>query len=87
VGDDTATGTHAFEFPGEPVDLLDRWTAASKVVVVDAMRSGARAGTIHRIDATRCPLPGEATAGSTHALGLGRAVELARAPSSYPLCC
>lgn len=77
-------GTRAVELAGEPVDLLECWAPASEVIVVDAARSGARAGTIHRVDARRRELPLQLVAGSTHALGLAQAVELARALGRLP---
>ena len=43
--------------PAEPVDLLDDGDAADLVVVVDAVRSGRRPGTLMVRDANREPLP------------------------------
>ena len=81
-----AGGVHeARESGGDPVALLDAWRAAGAAVLVDAVRSGAPAGTIHRFDASAVALP-EALAGatSTHALGLAGAIELGRALGQLP---
>jgi hydrogenase maturation protease len=71
------------EHDGEPAGLLDIWKGARVAVVVDSVRTGAAAGTVHRAelrDAVRVTAP----AGSTHGLGLGEAVELARALDRLP---
>jgi hydrogenase maturation protease len=70
------------EVGGDPAALLDAWEGGGEVVVVDAIRSGATPGTIHRLDASALP-PGLRSA-STHALGLADAVELARALDRLP---
>ena len=64
--------------------LVEAWSAAQGAVVVDAVSSGAAPGTIHRLDARRDPLPAELFRGSTHALSLVEAVELARALDRLP---
>jgi hydrogenase maturation protease len=72
------------EHEGDPLALLDVWDGAESVVVIDAVRSGAAAGTIHRLDADE-PLPAALrTSTSTHAVGLAEAVELARALGRLP---
>jgi hydrogenase maturation protease len=73
------------EFQQEPTSLLDEWQGHDAVVLVDTMRSGATPGTIRRIDASQTPLP-RALGGSTstHAVGLGETLELARAVGRLP---
>jgi hydrogenase maturation protease len=63
---------------------LDVLRRGERVIVVDAMRSGAPAGTVRRIDVREEPLPASFSPGSTHALDLGTAVELARALGTLP---
>jgi len=61
--------------------LLAHWHDAERVIVVDAVRSGAPPGTRHRLR------PGEwaATASvSSHGFGLASALELARALGDLP---
>jgi hydrogenase maturation protease len=73
------------EHEGETLALLDIWQGADAVVLVDAIRSGAPPGTIRRFDATSAPIPsGLRSSSSTHAFGVGEAIELARALSRLP---
>jgi hydrogenase maturation protease len=68
----------------EPSRLLDAWQGAQAALVVDAVRSGAEPGTLHRFDAGRSPVPAAVFRSSTHAFGVGEAVELARALGTLP---
>jgi hydrogenase maturation protease len=72
------------EWEGEPLGLLDVFAEADAVVLVDAVSSGAPAGTVHRLDARSGPLPASLVRDSTHALGVAEAVELARALGRLP---
>jgi len=67
-----------------PVELIDRWADADRVVVIDAVRSTARPGTVHRFDATAAPLPAATFRCSTHGAGLADAIELGRALDRLP---
>jgi hydrogenase maturation protease len=58
----------------EPANLIELWSGAEDVVVVDTVQSGAQPGTVHRVDATSEPLPAVLRSGSTHLLGLADAV-------------
>jgi hydrogenase maturation protease len=69
---------------GEPIALLDLWAQCDHVVLVDAMQSGAVPGTIRSFDAVTSPLPPELARPSTHLVGVGEAVELARALDRLP---
>lgn len=73
-------------FEGEPIGLLDAWAGAAGVVVVDAVRSGAPAGTIHRIAAVAGDgppaVPDAPT--SSHAVGLGEVLALAHELGRLP---
>jgi hydrogenase maturation protease len=79
-----AQGVDVDELAGEPAGLIDAWAGAECVIVVDAVSSGAEPGLVHRVDATAGPLPVEVFGASTHLLGLGEAVELARALGRLP---
>jgi hydrogenase maturation protease len=73
------------EQEGEALGLLEQWEGAAAAVLVDAIHSGAPAGTIHRVDASSEPIPASlASSSSTHAVGVGEAVELARALGGLP---
>jgi hydrogenase maturation protease len=74
----------AVEFSAEGTGLLDLWEDEGEVVVVDAVRSGAPAGTIHRLDAIG-PAPFRSDAiSSTHGLSVGEAVRLGRSLGCLP---
>jgi hydrogenase maturation protease len=68
----------------EPSRLLDAWAGADLALVVDAVASGADPGTVHRFDASERAVPSSVFRGSTHALGVGEIVELARALGRLP---
>jgi hydrogenase maturation protease len=77
-------GVEIRELEGEPVSLVDAWEGADHVFVLDAVRSGSPPGTVHRIDASTGPIPATLSAASTHTLGVGEAIELARALGRLP---
>ncbi|OII65847.1 peptidase M52 [Streptomyces sp. CC53] len=69
---------------GEPAGLIDLWTGTALTIVVDAVRGEpGEPGTVHRIEAADADLraPGAVT---SHGLGLGEAVALARALGRLP---
>jgi hydrogenase maturation protease len=68
----------------EPTRLIDAWDGAEAALVVDAVSSGAEPGTVHRFDATTEELPSREFRSSTHALGIGETIELARAIGRLP---
>jgi len=72
------------EESGEGASLMEVWKQASRVIVIDAIRSGGQPGGLHRLDASVRPLPAESFRGSTHAFGLYEAVELARSLGQLP---
>jgi hydrogenase maturation protease len=80
----TPRAVRVIEHEGEPLDLLEEWSAAEAAIVIDAVNSGAEPGTIHRVDALATKLPAELFRGSTHALGVAEAVELGRALERLP---
>ncbi len=70
---------------GEPAEVLEALSGAAAVVLVDAVRSGAAPGAVSVLDLAGVRL--RETAGlrtSSHGLGLGEAVELARALGELP---
>lgn len=72
------------EQSGEGAALMETWKGADSVIVIDAVRSGAAPGTLHRFDAIDKPLPAEPFRGSTHAFGLYEAAEVARSLNQLP---
>jgi hydrogenase maturation protease len=72
------------EETGEGADLMESWKETDTVIIVDAASSGAKPGTIHRIDARARQIPGGLLHYSTHAFSVGEAVELARVMGQLP---
>lgn len=72
------------EARGETTALIEVWKDADTVILIDAVRSGARPGTIHRLDVHAEPIPASVAPHSTHALGVVEAIELARTLHQLP---
>jgi hydrogenase maturation protease len=53
-------------------------------VLIDAVRGGGPAGTVHRFDASHVALPALFARTSSHAIGLGETIELGRALGRLP---
>ena len=79
-----AAGARVLDCADEPTRLLELWDGLDAVVVVDAVRSGAPAGTVHRVDAGDGPLPRDLGLASTHAMGIADALELGRTIGQAP---
>jgi hydrogenase maturation protease len=72
---------------GEPAALLDALDGADEVILVDAVRSGAPAGSIQRVDVDiqrNHLISNDFSTASTHGLGVAEALELARALGRLP---
>jgi hydrogenase maturation protease len=65
-------------------ELIEIWDGVDEVIIVDAARSGAQPGTLHRFDASVDPLPTGVLAASTHAVGVSEVVEMARTLGRLP---
>lgn len=76
--------TTAYQQSTGSYQMIDLWDGADEVIVVDAARSGAPPGTIHRIDPTSQSLPEGMLATSTHSVGVASTIELARALGRLP---
>jgi hydrogenase maturation protease len=74
------------ECSGDGAELMEMWQAADRVVLVDAVSSGAKPGTIYRLDALTQPIPASFSFPSTHAFGVAEALGLARALHQLPSC-
>jgi hydrogenase maturation protease len=72
------------EREGEPLALVETWSHYAALWIVDAVSSGAPAGTVHRLEAGERELPHELFRASTHAFGVAESVELARALGTLP---
>jgi hydrogenase maturation protease len=74
-------GVRVVELGGDASALLDAWAGAGLAIVIDAVRSGAPPGTIHRLDGRP---PAALRLGSTHAVGLAETIELGRVLGRLP---
>ncbi len=72
------------EESGEGAALIQAWQGAAWVMLVDAVRSGAPSGAIHRLDARAAPIPTGFFHYSTHAFSVAEAIELARSLEQLP---
>lgn len=62
--------------------LLEAWRDAGLVILLDAVRSGAEPGTVHRLDVEQLSRPRPTS--STHGFGVAEAVALAAALEALP---
>ena len=70
---------------GEPTGLIELLSGTDQVILIDALATQGREGTIHRFDASEEPLPAEFfTTYSTHSMGVNEAIEMARALGNLP---
>jgi hydrogenase maturation protease len=74
----------ALEHDGDFAALIEKWKGIDDLILIDAVSSGAEAGTLHRINAASSPLPSAFSSSSTHTLGLADAIELSRALGTLP---
>jgi hydrogenase maturation protease len=72
------------ECVSEGIALLEVWKDSDHVLVVDAVRSGAAPGTVHRFDAEDGSLAGFRAGTSSHGLSLAEAVALAKGLGCLP---
>jgi hydrogenase maturation protease len=70
-------GVEVLVLSGDSAELIEAWTGRRLALVADAVRSGAAAGTVHRVDAADGELPGLQPGSSTHGLGLAEALAMA----------
>jgi hydrogenase maturation protease len=71
------------ELVGDQLGLLDLWTGAREVYVIDAVRSGGLPGNVYRFDGSQ-RLTAQFAHGSTHAFSLAEVIELGRAMDRLP---
>jgi hydrogenase maturation protease len=77
-------GTLLKECTSDGADLMEMWSEAKMVILIDAVSSGAQAGTIYRFDAWTLSIPVGFSFHSTHAFGVAEAIELARELNLLP---
>ena len=76
-------GINAEVYAGDPLAIMERWNPADDVIVVDAMVTGARVGSVQVFEV---PLPSQflGTGSSTHGVGVAEAIRLAHAMGRLP---
>ncbi|MCA9773050.1 MAG: hydrogenase maturation protease, partial [Myxococcales bacterium] len=80
-----SSGAAMAKCAGGAAELIDAMGGRDAVVIVDAVGSNdAAPGEILGFDASEAPLPAAFGFGSTHALGVADAIELARALGRLP---
>jgi len=73
------------ELEGDTSTLVDLLADAPSAIVIDAVRSGASPGTVHRYDVGRTPLPTAlSSSSSSHLVSVAEAIELARVLGRLP---
>ena len=77
-------GVEFGEQSGEATALMDAMNQAGMVILVDAVQSGAKAGQIHRYDASEQAMPAQFLRCSTHNFSVHDAIEMARALGNLP---
>ena len=73
------------ELEGDTSALVELLADARSAIVIDAVRSGATPGTVHRFEVGRTPLPATLhSSSSSHLVTVAEAIELARALDRLP---
>lgn len=84
VRDAAPAGVEVVEWEGDLTALVDAFEGVDEVVIVDALRSGGRPGTVRRFGDGGDPVPVGVPTGGTHDLGVGSALGLAEALGRRP---
>ena len=79
-----ALGLNAVEHSGDGLALIELWHGFDDVVVVDAMVSGAKPGSVTTWDPVARPVCSEDWRSSSHSFGPAEAIELARVIGRLP---
>jgi len=74
----------AVEETGDGSRLMELWKNSQVTILIDAVKSGAEPGQIHKHEAHKSPLPASLFQYSTHAFGIPQAIELARTLNELP---
>lgn len=72
------------ESNGDASKLMAAWENYPAVILIDAVVSGQKTGTLYKWFVDSEPIPSEIFAASTHSLGIAQAIELARSLDQIP---
>ena len=75
-----------FECSGDGAELMEMWKTADTAILIDAISSETKPGSIYRLDALTQSIPASYSFPSTHAFGVAEALRLARALDQLPPC-
>ncbi len=84
IADRTLLSVEIKEETGEGAALMEAWQGFENVVVVDAVSSGSKPGSIFKIEASKERVPAKFFHYSTHAFSVAEAIELARTMKTLP---
>ena len=76
--------TLLIESSGGGAVLIEMLSSVRIAILIDAVSSGGKPGTIYRFDATTQPIPAKLSFQSTHVFGVAEAIELARVLDRLP---
>ncbi|MEX2578752.1 MAG: hydrogenase maturation protease [Verrucomicrobiales bacterium] len=77
-------GIVVHESNGEALSLMELWSEAATVILIDAAEATSDAGTVHRLDASEDALPSDFLHASTHTFSVAEAIEMARSLDRLP---
>jgi hydrogenase maturation protease len=77
-------GVRVVESRGDGARVMRMWKGISTVLLIDAVHSGSPPGTLHRLDASRHPIPAKFLCTSSHQFGVAEAIETSRALGELP---
>jgi hydrogenase maturation protease len=72
------------ESSGDGAELIEMFSSVRLAILIDAVFSGGKPGTIYQFDAHEQPIPARLSSQSTHAFGVSEAIELARVLEQLP---
>jgi len=72
------------ESSGDGAELIEMFSSVSIAILIDAVSSSGNPGAIYQFDAHTQPIPAQLSFQSTHAFGVGEAIELARVLDQLP---
>ena len=76
--------TLLIESNGGGAELIEMLGSARIAILIDAVSSGGKPGSIYRFDALTQPIPAQLSFQSTHVFGIAEAIELARVLDRLP---
>jgi hydrogenase maturation protease len=76
--------TLLMECSDDGAELIEMWSSTTMAILIDAVSSGAKPGTIYRFDALAQAIPAQLSFQSTHAFSVVEAIELARILDQLP---